>query len=89
MRYAVRNAMLPQVTGLAMSYGLLLSGAILIERIFLYPGLGDILFQAIRLSDFFVIRGIVLTVILSVATATFIVDVFYPLLDPRINYRAS
>lgn len=89
MRYAVRNAMLPQVTGLAMSYGTLLSGAILIERIFLYPGLGDILFQAIRLSDFFVIRGIVLTVILSVAVATFIVDVFYPLLDPRINYRAK
>lgn len=89
MRYAVRNAMLPQVTGLAMSYGTLLSGAILIERIFLYPGLGDILFQAIRLSDFFVIRGIVLTVILSVATATFIVDVLYPLLDPRITYRAK
>ena len=86
MRYAVRNAMLPQVTGLALSYGTLLSGAILIERIFMYPGIGDTLFQAIRLSDFFVIRGVVMTVILSVATATFLVDVLYPLLDPRINY---
>ena len=74
------------MTGLALSYGTLLSGAILIERIFMYPGIGDTLFQAIRLSDFFVIRGVVMTVILSVATATFLVDVLYPLLDPRINY---
>lgn len=89
MRYAVRNAMLPQVTGLALSYGVLLSGAILIERIFTYPGIGEILFQAIRLSDFFVIRGIVMTVILSVAFATFLVDILYPLLDPRVNNRRA
>jgi peptide/nickel transport system permease protein len=85
-RYGVRNAMLPQITGLALAMGTLLTGALLIERIFVYPGLGDILFQAIRLSDFFVIRGIVLTVIITVAFATFLLDVFYPYLDPRVKY---
>lgn len=85
-RYAVRNAMLPQITGLALALGTLFTGALLIERIFVYPGLGDILFQAIRLSDFFVIRGIVLTVIVTVAAATFILDVLYPYLDPRVKY---
>ena len=89
MRYAARNAMLPQVTGLALSYGTLLSGTILIERIFTYPGLGDILFQAIRLSDFFVIRGIVMTIIISVAAATLILDIAYPLLDPRVSNTRS
>ena len=89
MRYAARNAMLPQVTGLALSYGTLLSGTILIERIFTYPGIGDILFQAIRLSDFFVIRGIVMTIIVSVALATLILDIVYPLLDPRVSNARS
>lgn len=88
-RYGVRNAMLPQVTGLALALGTLMTGALLIERIFVYPGLGDILFQAIRLSDFFVIRGIVLTVIVTVAVATFLLDVFYPYLDPRVKYSRS
>ncbi len=88
-RYGVRNAMLPQVTGLALALGTLFTGAILIERIFLYPGLGDILFQAIRLSDFFVIRGIVMTVIVSVAVATFLLDVLYPYLDPRVKYTQA
>ena len=61
LRYAIRNALLPQVTGVAISLGTIITGAILVERVFLYPGLGDILFQAIRLSDFFLIRGIVMT----------------------------
>ncbi len=88
-RYGVRNAMLPQVTGLALALGTLLTGALLIERVFVYPGLGDILFQAIRLSDFFVIRGIVFTIIVMVAVATFLLDVFYPYLDPRVKYSRS
>lgn len=88
-RYGVRNAMLPQITGLALALGTLLTGALLIERIFVYPGLGDILFQAIRLSDFFVIRGIVLTVIITVAVATFLLDILYPYLDPRVKYSRN
>ncbi|MDP6667941.1 MAG: ABC transporter permease [Dehalococcoidia bacterium] len=87
MRYAVRNALLPQVTGLALVLGTIITGQVLVERVFSYPGIGDILFQAIRLSDFFVIRGIVIVIILGIAGATFLLDVLYPLLDPRIRVR--
>ena len=87
MRYAVRNALLPQVTGLALVLGTIVTGQVLVERVFSYPGIGDILFQAIRLSDFFVIRGIVIVIILGIAGATFLLDVLYPLLDPRIRVR--
>ena len=87
MRYAVRNALLPQVTGLALVLGTIVTGQVLVERVFSYPGIGDILFQAIRLSDFFVIRGIVIVIILGIAGATFLLDVLYPLLDPRIKVR--
>ncbi len=88
MRYAVRNALLPQVTGLALVLGTIVTGQVLVERVFSYPGIGDILFQAIRLSDFFVIRGIVIVIILGIAGATFLLDVLYPLLDPRIKVRS-
>jgi len=87
IRYAVRNALLPQVTGLALVMGTIITGQVLVERVFSYPGVGDILFQAIRLSDFFVIRGIVIVIVLGIAFATFLLDVLYPLLDPRIRVR--
>ena len=87
MRYAVRNALLPQVTGLALVLGTIITGQVLVERVFSYPGIGDILFQAIRLSDFFVIRGIVIIIIVGIAGATFLLDVLYPLIDPRIRVR--
>ena len=89
IRYAVRNALLPQVTGLALVLGTIITGQVLVERVFSYPGVGDILFQAIRLSDFFVIRGIVIVIVLGIAGATFLLDVLYPLLDPRIRVRNS
>ncbi len=87
LRYAVRNALLPQVTGLALVLGTIITGQVLVERVFSYPGIGDILFQAIRLSDFFVIRGIVIVIILGIAGATFLLDVLYPLIDPRIRVK--
>ncbi len=89
IQYAVRNALLPQVTGLALVLGTIVTGQVLVERVFSYPGIGDILFQAIRLSDFFVIRGIVIVIILGIAGATFLLDVLYPLLDPRIKTRSN
>ena len=89
MRYALRNALLPQTTGLAISFGTLLTGAVLVEVLFLYPGLGNTLFQAIRVSDFFVIRGIVMTIIISLAGMTMIMDLIYPLIDPRVKYTNS
>jgi peptide/nickel transport system permease protein len=86
IRYAVRNALLPQVTGLAISFGTLLTGAVLVEVLFLYPGLGSALYQAVRISDFFQITGIVMTIIISLAFMTMIIDLVYPLIDPRVKY---
>ncbi len=86
VRYAIRNALLPQVTGLAISFGTLLTGAVLVEVLFQYPGLGNTLFYAIRVSDFFQITGIVMTIIISLALATMVIDLVYPLIDPRVKY---
>ena len=87
LRYCVRNAILPQTTGLALALGQILSGAVLVEVIFGYPGIGTVLFQAIRENDHFLIQGIVFTVIVALGLATLILDAIYPLLDPRISYR--
>jgi peptide/nickel transport system permease protein len=84
--YGMRNALLPQVTSLALALGSILSGAVLVEVIFNYPGLGGILFLAIEGKDYFVIQGIVLFLILSLAVSLFVVDLIYPLVDPRIRY---
>lgn len=86
-RYAVRNAILPQVTGLALLLGQLISGAVLVEWVFQYPGIGSVLFRAIRESDYFVVQGIVFFLIATVGLATLLLDVLYPLLDPRISYE--
>ena len=88
-RYCMRNAILPQTTGLALSLGQILSGAVLVEAIFGYPGIGALLFQAIEENDFFLIQGIVFTVIVALGFATFVLDVVYPWLDPRISYRRT
>jgi len=89
LRYCVRNAILPQTTALALALGNILSGAVLVEVIFGYPGVGTILFHAIRENDHFLIQGIVFTVIVALGVATLILDVLYPLLDPRISYRRT
>ncbi|TAK20603.1 MAG: ABC transporter permease [Chloroflexota bacterium] len=89
LNYAIRNAMLPQATALALVLGHILSGAVLVEVIFGYPGIGNILFNAIRQSDYYLIQGIVFGVIVSLGIATFILDLIYPFLDPRISYRKA
>ena len=85
--YAMRNALLPQTTGLALSLGQVLSGALLVEVIFNYPGIGGVLYFSIRQFDYFVIQGIIFTVVLGVAIATLVLDLIYPMLDPRISYE--
>lgn len=89
LRYAVRNALLPQVTAAVLALGQILSGAVLVEVVFAYPGIGTVLYYAIRNFDYFVIQGIVFTVILSIGIATLVLDLIYPLLDPRITYRRA
>jgi peptide/nickel transport system permease protein len=89
VNYGIRNAMLPQVTALALSLGQLVSGAVLVEIVFGYPGIGTLLFQGIEASDFFLVQGIVFVAIVAIGLATLILDLIYPLLDPRIVNRSA
>ncbi len=85
LQYGLRNAILPQVTLLALSLGHILSGSILVEIVFGYPGVGQQLFRGIQTLDYFLIYGIVLVLICAIAIAMLVVDLIYPLLDPRIR----
>jgi peptide/nickel transport system permease protein len=87
-QYGLRNAMLPQYTALALSLGRIVSGSVLVEVIFGYPGIGTLLYTAIRGSDYFIIYGVVFIVILTLGVATLALDLVYPLLDPRIRQGA-
>jgi peptide/nickel transport system permease protein len=87
--YAVRNAIPPQLTQLAIALGHVVSGAILVEIIFAYPGLGYLLYQSITNSDYTVIQGITLILAVSVGLAVLIIDLIYPRLDPRVTYVAE
>ncbi|MBV9356844.1 MAG: ABC transporter permease [Chloroflexi bacterium] len=84
--YAFRNALLPQATGLALSMGQIVGGALITEAIFAYPGVGWLVYNAIKSLDYPVIQGSVLLIILSVAFANFAIDLLYPLIDPRIRH---
>jgi len=83
--YYLRNALLPQATGLALALGTVVSSAIVIESQFGLPGLGRVLDSAIRSNDFLVIYGVVLFVTIAVATLMVLMEFVYPLLDPRIR----
>lgn len=87
--YAVRNAIPPQVTHLAIALGYVVSGAILVEIVFSYPGLGYQLYMAIVNSDYTVIQGITLVLAMSVGLSVLIIDLIYPRLDPRVTYVAE
>ncbi len=84
--YAMRNALLPQTTTLALSLGTILSGALLVEVVFNYAGMGAVLFRAVSSFDYFTIYGVVFFIIVGVAFTTLVLDLVYPLLDPRIRY---
>jgi peptide/nickel transport system permease protein len=82
-RYAFRNAMLPQITGLALQLGAVIAGALVTEIVFSYPGLGYQIYRAITNEDYFVIQGIFLFIIVGVLIANFLVDLVYVIVDPR------
>jgi len=88
-RYMVRNAILPQVTAFAITLGTLVSGQVLVERVFNYQGMGYLIFNAILARDFPVIQGASFIIILMTATAVLIVDLIYPLIDPRVTQRSA
>ncbi|MEF2072722.1 ABC transporter permease [Consotaella aegiceratis] len=82
-KYAFRNAMLPQITGLALQLGAVVGGALVTEIVFSYPGLGWLVLSAIQNEDYFLIQGIFLFIIVGVLLANLIVDIVYVIVDPR------
>jgi peptide/nickel transport system permease protein len=85
-KYVIRNALLPQITGLALSLGQIFSGALITEIVFSYPGVGMLLYNSILRGDYNLIMGITIFSILGITTAILIVDLTYPLFDPRVRY---
>jgi len=83
--YAARNALLPTISSLAISLGMVLGGSVVVEVVFNYPGMGNILYQAILARDYPVIQGQLLIMTATMLTANFIVDISYVLLDPRLK----
>ncbi|MBP2335157.1 peptide/nickel transport system permease protein [Saccharothrix coeruleofusca] len=81
--YAARNALLPNVSGFALSLGFIVGGTLLVEIVFSYPGLGLLLFQAVGAQDYPLMQGIFLVITLSVLLANFLADLAYLALDPR------
>ncbi|HML20922.1 MAG TPA: ABC transporter permease [Aggregatilinea sp.] len=87
VQYIMRTAMLPQLTALAMSLGTVFSGALIMEVVFGYPGIGSLAIVAVYRNDYSMIMGITIYSIIGVATAVFIMDLLYPLFDPRVRYQ--
>ena len=83
--YVFRNAMLPQITGLAMSLGTMMGGALVAEKIFSYPGLGSTMYTAIVGSDYPLISACTLIITIMVLLASFLLDIIYGLIDPRVK----
>jgi peptide/nickel transport system permease protein len=86
-RYVIRNGMLPQITALALLIGQIFSGALITEIVFSYPGLGTLLYNAILTGDYNLIMGITVFSILAITTAILVIDLVYPLFDPRIRFN--
>jgi peptide/nickel transport system permease protein len=83
--YVIRNAMVPQITALAMALGGIFSGTIITEQVFTYPGLGSLLIEAVNGGDYSLVLAVSTVAIVAVATAIFIVDLLHPILDPRVR----
>ena len=88
-RYMVRNAILPQITAFAITLGTLISGQVLVEYAFSYQGMGTVIYNAILNQDYPVIQGTSFMLIVITALAVLIIDLVYPLIDPRISYGAK
>ena len=88
-KYAFRNAVLPQVTGLALQLGQIIAGAVATEMVFSYPGIGYIILQAINNADYFLIQGCFLFIVIAILFANFFIDIIYVLIDPRVRVGMS
>jgi peptide/nickel transport system permease protein len=86
-KYVIRNTLLPQITDLGLALGAMFQGALITEVVFAYPGIGYSLYTAILQADFNLMLGITLFSIIGIATAALLIDLSYPLFDPRVRYR--
>jgi len=84
--HALRNALIPTVTVVGLNFGGLLSGAVLTETVFAWPGIGRLIVDAIEMRDYPVVQGAVLLVAVTYSLVNLIVDVAYAFIDPRIRY---
>jgi peptide/nickel transport system permease protein len=84
-RHALRNALIPVLTIIGLQFSFLLAGAIIIENVFFLPGLGRLVFQGITSRDLIVVRSVVMLLVFAVILVTFVVDVTYALVDPRLR----
>ena len=83
--YVMRNALVPQITGLAMSLGAIFNGAIIVEQVFSYPGLGRLLIGAVYSADYSLVLGVTAISIIAVSASVFLIDILYPIFDPRVQ----
>jgi peptide/nickel transport system permease protein len=83
--YVMRNALVPQVTGLAISLGGIFNGAVITEKVFGYPGIGSLLVDAVYAGDYGLVLGVTTISILGVSIGVLAIDLMYPLLDPRVK----
>lgn len=83
--YIMRNALVPQITGLAMSLGAIFNGAIIVEQVFSYPGLGRLLIGAVYSADYSLVLGVTAISIIAVSASVFLIDILYPVFDPRVQ----
>lgn len=84
-RHALRNALIPVLTIIGLQFSFLLAGAIIIENVFFLPGLGRLVFQGITSRDLIVVKSVVMLLVFAVVLVTFVVDVTYALVDPRLR----
>ena len=87
-RHALRNALIPVLTIIGLQFSFLLAGAIIIENVFFLPGLGRLVFQGITSRDLIVVKSVVMLLVFAVILVTFLVDVTYALVDPRLRRAA-
>ena len=85
VRHAFRNALIPVLTIIGLQFSFLLAGAIIIENVFFLPGVGRLIFQAINQRDLVVVQSVVMILVFAVILVTFLVDVTYALVDPRLR----
>ena len=86
LRHGLRNSLIPVVTVVGVQFGTLLAGAVIVETVFAWPGIGRLLVNAVNDRDFPLVQGIVLVVAIGFVLVNLIVDVLYPAIDPRVRH---